>query len=455
MNEIKIFSPINNEYLGSTKAMTTDEIESSIKDLKNAFSSFSETSILKRAEYLKNVAKELDENTEELAKLLSMEIAKPYNSCVDEIKRSVYMIYYTIEEAIRINPETAKGDSYGVDGKISISEREALGVILCIAPFNYPINLSVSKIVPALITGNVVLFKPPTQGSLSAVKLANMFIKHMPKNVIKLATGKGSVIGDYINEHKDINYINFTGSTAVGKQIASKAGMKGLMLELGGKDAAIVLEDANLDKCAKDVVSGAFNYSGQRCTAIKRVLVKNEVADILVEKIHEHIKNLTIGNPLDNADITALIDTKSADFVKGLIDDAINKGAKLVIGNKREGNIIYPTLLDNVTLDMEVAFEEPFGPVLPIIRVDDIEQAIKIANMSDYGLQSSVYTSDMKKAFSIAKKLEVGTVQINNKTQRGPDNFPFLGIKDSGVGVQGIKNSILSMTKIKSIVFDM
>ncbi|WP_068268089.1 aldehyde dehydrogenase family protein [Caviibacter abscessus] len=455
MDDIKIYSPVDNSYLGSTKSMSTDEIEKSIQELLEAFKSYSNISITERVKCLKNVAKELESQTEELSKILAMEISKPYKACVDEIKRSVEMIYYTIEEGLRIESKVYEGDSYGVDGKIAIAKREPLGIVLCIAPFNYPINLSVSKIVPALITGNVVLFKPPTQGSISATKLADIFIKHMPKNTIKLATGKGSVIGDFINQHEDIKYINFTGSTQIGKQISFQAGMKGIMLELGGKDAAIVLSDADIDKCAKDIVSGAFSYSGQRCTAIKRVLVVNEVADELTDKIQKHIQNLKVGNPLNNCDITPLIDSKSADFVEGLIVDAIKKGSKLVIGNKREGNIIYPTLLDNVTLDMKVAFEEPFGPVLPIIRVKDEMEAIKIANMSQYGLQSSVYTKDMKKAFEIAKQLEVGTVQINNKTQRGPDNFPFLGIKDSGIGVQGIRNSIISMTKIKSIVFDM
>lgn len=455
MEDIKIYSPVDNSYLGSTKSMTTDEIDSSIRELKEAFKTYSNIGITERSKYLKNVAKELEEKTQDIAKVLAMEISKPYKACVDEIKRSVEMIYYTIEEGLRIESKIYEGDSYGVNGKVAIAKREPLGIILCIAPFNYPINLSVSKIVPALITGNVVLFKPPTQGSISAVKLADIFIKHMPENTIKLATGKGSIIGDYINCHKDVKYINFTGSTQVGKRIALQAGMKGIMLELGGKDAAIVLKDANLDKCAKDIVSGAFSYSGQRCTAIKRVLVVNEIADELISKIKNHIQNLKIGNPMDNCDITPLIDTKSANFVEDLIEDALKKGAKLILGNKRESNIIYPTLLDNVNLNMKVAFEEPFGPVLPIIRVKDENEAVKIANMSEYGLQSSVYTQNMQEAFEIAKQLEVGTVQINNKTQRGPDNFPFLGIKDSGIGIQGIRNSIISMTKIKSIVFDM
>ena len=228
-----------------------------------------------------------------------------------------------------------------------------------------------------------------------------------------------------------------------------------LLMELGGKDAAIVLKDADLDLAAKNIVAGAYSYSGQRCTAIKRALVVNEVADKLVEKIKMEIKNLKVGNPLElDADVVPLIDTKSADFVEGLINDAINLGGNLVVGGNREGNLIYPTLIDNVTKEMRIAWEEPFGPVLPIIRVNNVEEAIEIANRSEYGLQSSVFTENINDAFYVADKLEVGTVQVNNKTERGPDHFPFLGVKSSGVGVQGIKYSIEAMTRLKATIIN-
>ena len=178
------------------------------------------------------------------------------------------------------------------------------------------------------------------------------------------------------------------------------------------------------------------------------------VADKLVELLKEKVSKLTVGNPFDNVNITPLIDNKAADFVEKLYLDAKNKGAIELTKFKRENNLIYPTLMDNVSLDMELATVEPFGPILPIIRVKTEEEILEIANVSEYGLQSSVFTKDINKAFEFASKLEVGTVNINEKTQRGPDNFPFLGIKNSGVGVQGIRNSILSMMKIKTIVIN-
>ncbi len=455
MKKIEIFSPVNNELLGFVQAMETNKIDKMISDLEKGFINFKEISIFERANVLRKCAVILEKNKEKLAQILAMEISKTYEDSLLEIDRSVEMIYYTIEEALRINDEIYNGRSMG-SNKTAIVSREPLGVVLCISPFNYPINLSISKIIPALIMGNTVLLKPPTQGAIVCSEMVKVLNKALPKNVLKIVTGYGRVIGDYIVKHKSIKFINFTGSTGVGKDIANKSEMKGLMLELGGKDAAIVLEDSDLDRVSKEIVSGAFNYSGQRCTAIKRVLVEECIADKLVDKIEEKIKKLKVGHPMEKGvTITPLIDTKSADYVESLIEDALRKGAKLVLGNKREGNIIYPTLLDNVSLDMEVAFEEPFGPVLPIIRVKDSEEAVRIANMSEYGLQSSVFTKNMEKAFEIARKLEVGTVHINNKTSRGPDNFPFFGIKNSGIGVQGIKHSILSMTKLKSIVVDL
>lgn len=455
MDKIQIYSPIDGKLLGEVEAMTKKEIEEKIQKLKKAYKTFSELDILKRANYLRKASELIKNRAEDLAKLMTVEISKPYKDSLTEVLRSVEMMDYTIEEALRIQNEVYSGESFGSKDKVCLSLRQALGIILCIAPFNYPINLSLSKIVPALIMGNVVLFKPPTQGSLVCSEMVKILNEVLPEDVLTIATGRGSVIGDYINTHKDIAFINFTGSTQIGKRISNQADLKGLMMELGGKDAAIVLKDADLSKAASEIVKGAFSYSGQRCTAIKRVLVDKEVKEELVSKICDLVDKLKVGHPMDNADITPLIDSKSADFVQSLIDDAIDKNAKVLRGNKRKQNLIYPCILDNVTLDMKVAFEEPFGPVLPIITVANVDEAIEIANMSNYGLQSAIFTKDITKAFEIAKKLEVGTVHINNKTQRGPDNFPFLGIKDSGIGVQGIRYSILSMTRLKNIVFDM
>lgn len=455
---ISIYSPLTDEIIGQVKAMTLKEVEQQIQKAKNSLDSWKSKAVSERIDFLYKAADLIEENKDELSMLIVKEVGKDKKSANSEVKRTADFIRFTADTAKTMHGQSIVADSFpGAEkGRFAIINREPIGVILCISPFNYPVNLAASKIAPALIGGNTVVFKPATQGSLSGIFMAELFNKAgLPDGVLNIVTGKGSEIGDYVVTHEGIDFINFTGSTAVGKHVAKIAKMIPLLMELGGKDAAIVLEDADLDLAASQIIEGAYSYSGQRCTAIKRVIVLEQVADILVEKLNNNIRKLKIGNPLEeeyNCDIVPLINDHVADFVEGLIIDSKEKGAKLIYGGNRVKNLIEPTLFDYVTKDMRIAWEEPFGPVLPIIRVNSIEEALEIANLSEYGLQSSVFTKDINLAFEIAEKLEVGTVQINNKTERGPDNLPFLGIKDSGIGVQGISYSIEAMTRIKSTV---
>lgn len=456
-NDIKIYAPATGEELGSVPAMSQEDVDYVYETARAAQPAWRALSYVERAAYLHKAADILVRDAEKIGAVLSKEVAKGYKAAVSEVIRTAEIVRYAAEEGVRMEGEVLEGGSFDAASKkkIAIVRREPLGLVLAISPFNYPVNLAGSKIAPALISGNVVALKPPTQGSISGLLLAEVFAEAgLPAGVFSTITGRGSVIGDYIVEHEAVNFINFTGSTPIGERIGKMAGMRPIMLELGGKDSAIVLKDADLEKAAKNIVDGAFGYSGQRCTAVKRVLVQEEIADELVEIIREKVLTLTVGNPEDNADITPLIDSGAADFVEGLINDAVEKGAEVKTEIKREGNLICPVLFDKVTTDMKLAWEEPFGPVLPVIRVKSVEEAIEISNQSEYGLQASVFTNDFPLAFSIAEQLEVGTVHINNKTQRGTDNFPFLGAKKSGAGVQGVKYSIEAMTSVKSVVFD-
>ncbi|MGL4763131.1 MAG: NADP-dependent glyceraldehyde-3-phosphate dehydrogenase [Sarcina sp.] len=458
-NILEVKSPLDNSVLGTVQAMSQEDVDVVMASAKQSQKYWAETTIAHRAEVLYKVADLLLERKEELANLLMMEIAKDKKSSLSEITRTADFLKFTADAAKSIEGQSIPSDSFpGFNKrKISFVSREALGVVLAISPFNYPVNLAASKIGPALMAGNSVVFKPASQGALSGLFLAKVFKDAgIPAGVVNTVTGKGSVIGDYCVTHKDVDFVNFTGSTEIGRRISKITEMTPLLMELGGKDAAIVLEDADLDLTARNIVGGAFSYSGQRCTAVKRVLVMDKVADELIEKVVAEMAKLKVGSPLDieDAAVVPLIDTKAADFVEKLMKDATDKGAKVLFGGKREGNLIEPTLYDNVSLDMEIAWEEPFGPILPIIRVHSREEAIDIANKSEYGLQSSVFTQDIDEAFYIAKRLEVGTVQVNNKTERGPDHFPFLGVKSSGMGTQGIRYSIESMSRPKATVIN-
>lgn len=454
---IDIYSPIGGCIVGKVPEMTKEEVDFAIKCADEAQKSWRNVPVNKRAEILYKAADLLIEKVDEMSDIMMREIGKDKKSSESEILRSADYIRFTADTAKNLSGESIPGDSFPgfKKDKISLVTREPLGVVLAISPFNYPINLASSKIAPALIAGNSVVLKPATQGSLCGLYLAKIFEQAgVPAGVLNTVTGRGSEIGDYIVTHPEIDFINFTGSTEVGIRISKITSMVPLLMELGGKDAAIVLKDADLDLAASNIVSGAYSYSGQRCTAVKRILVVDEVADKLVEKVKEKVEKLKVGNPEDGADIVPLIDNKAADFVWELIDDAREKGAHVLVGGKREENLIYPTLFDYVTTDMRLAWEEPFGPVLPIIRVKDKDEAIDIANKSEYGLQSSVFTENINEAFYVADRLEVGTVQVNNKTERGPDHFPFLGVKASGIGTQGIRYSIEAMSRPKATVIN-
>lgn len=458
-NYIEIKSPIDGKIVGKVPAMTTEEVDKVIKIASCAQKKWSKVPINERAKILYKAADMLLERIEDLSDILIREIAKDKKSAESEIYRTADYIRFTADASKNLSGESILSDNFpGFNkNKISIVTREPIGVVLAISPFNYPINLSASKIAPALIAGNSVVLKPATQGSLCGLYLAKVFQEAgIPNGVLNTVTGRGSDIGDYIVTHPEIDFINFTGSSEIGLRISKITSMVPLLMELGGKDAAIVLKDADLDLAAKNIVDGAYSYSGQRCTAVKRVLVEEEVANDLSERVKKLVLELKVGNPTEkDITIVPLIDDKAADFVWELIDDAREKGAHLLVGGKRDGNIIYPTLFDNVTTEMRLAWEEPFGPVLPIIRVKNKDEAIEIANKSQYGLQAAVFTNNINDAFYVSSKLEVGSVQVNNKTERGPDHFPFLGVKASGIGIQGIKYSIESMSRPKGIVINL
>ena len=447
----------NKQTVGSVQAMTKEEIDEAANAAKAAQKLWEQQSLDERATLLYAWADELVARKEDIATTIMHEVGKNYADAEKEVVRTASFIKYTAEEGKRVHSDLLHGGSFdqAAANKVARVNRVPIGVVLAISPFNYPVNLAASKIAPALIAGNSVLFKPATQGSISGIKMIEALdAVGAPAGLVNTITGRGAEIGDYIVTHPIVNLVNFTGGSKTGLAISQKTAMIPVVLELGGKDPAIVLADAQLEKTARDIVSGAFSYSGQRCTAIKRVLVADEVADKLVSLIQDEISQLSVGSPEENAFVTPLINEQAADFVQSLIDDALAKGAALVTRNKREGNLIYPTLLDHVTTEMELAWEEPFGPVLPIIRVGSEEEAIAIANDSEYGLQASVFTSNIEKAIQIGNKLETGSVQINGRTERGPDHLPFLGVKKSGLGVQGIRHSILSMTREKVTVLN-
>ncbi|KAL3838564.1 hypothetical protein ACJIZ3_023155 [Penstemon smallii] len=456
---VPVINPTTRKTQYKVQACNQEEVDNVIESARVAQKSWAKTPLWKRAELLHKVAAILKQHTKPIADCLVKEIAKPAKDAHTEVVRSGDLVSYCAEEGIRV---LGKGNYLVSDSfpgnertKYCLTSKIPLGVVLAIPPFNYPVNLAVSKIAPALIAGNSLVLKPPTQGAVAALHMMHCFhLAGFPKGLISCVTGKGSEIGDFLTMHPGINCISFTGGDT-GIAISKKAGMVPLQMELGGKDACIILEDSDLDLAASNIVKGGFSYSGQRCTAVKVVLVIESIADTLVKKVNEKIEKLTVGPPEDNCDITPVVTECSANFIESLVMDAKQKGAKFCQEYRREGNLIWPLLLDCVRSDMRIAWEEPFGPVLPVIRIGSVEEAIRHCNASNFGLQGCIFTKDINKAILISDAMEMGTVQINSAPARGPDHFPFQGLKDSGIGSQGITNSINMMTKVKSTVINL
>lgn len=465
-NTITIKSPIDDSVLGSIQDMNTDEIDIVIDSSKKAFNLWKDTDISYRIEILHKASEIIRENKDLLVTLIIKEIGKPYTESMDEVLRTADLIDFYAEEGQRIYGEVLTSDMYprSKKGKIAITKRVPIGIILSIPPFNYPLNETIPKIVGAIISGNTTILKAPSVGGITNIILGEIFKSAgLPNGVLNIISGQSSVIGDYILQKKEIDGLNFTGGNKTAMHIQTLLSQRNtpfptILMGLSGKDAAIVLKDADLDKTATEIAIGAFSFAGQRCTAIKRVLIENDIADIFIEKLKKIVEERYIlGDPIDkNILLGPVINDQEANHIESLLNDAMDKCAKIITGGKINGRFIEATILDNVTENMNIAWEEQFGPLLPIIRVKDVHQAIEISNKSEYGLQSSVFTKDISKAFLCAEKLEVGGVQINGRDSRGPDNFPFNGIKNSGYGnIQGAKYLIESLTRIKTTIINL
>ena len=451
LQEVK--NPYNGEVIDSVPIAHRQIADLAIMEANNAKESLVEMSAFKVSNKLYNVCEKLKDNKDDLAKLLTMEVGKPINESLVELDRSIGTLKLAAEEAKRIYGESVPLDA-GLNGKgfFAFTQRVPLGVVAAITPFNYPLNLTIHKIAPAIACKNTVIIKPPTEAPLTVMKFAEILNEEFPDGVVNTITGYGSEVGDYLVTSNEINKISFTGSVTTGLMISQKAGMKKVTLELGGNDPLIVLKDADIDKAVKGVINGAFLNAGQVCMGVKRIIVEEEIVKQFAQKLVDETEKLVMGNPLDeNTTLGTLINEKSAMQVEETVNNAVNEGAKILTGGVRDGAFYEATVIDDVTPDMDLVVNETFGPIAPIIHVNGVEEAIDVANATEYGLQAGVFTADYANAMRCANEIEAGTVFINKQSTFRTDNMPFGGFKNSGVGKEGIKYAVDEMTKTKLI----
>ncbi len=457
---VEVRSPIDDSVVGLLQVVTTQEIDAVMAAAKASQRQWEATPLNQRIKIMHLAADWVRHFEEYLTALLVREIGKTTEEAKSEIKRTADLIDYYADEAQSIRGETLDSDNFpGYDkGRIGLVERVAWGTVLAIAPFNYPVNLSASKIAPALLMGNSVVFKPPTQGGISGIHLAQIFLKAgVPEGVLTCVTGTGADIGDYLVSHPGVDCITFTGSSDTGSAIAKKAGMKPLVFECGGNNPAVVLPDADMNLAAREIVKGAFSYAGQRCTGIKYVLAMpatmEELQPAIMKAFGEMVK---MGDPRspETKLVGPVVSESAATEIEGHIAQAIQNGAVVLSGAKRSRAYVEPTILTNVKPNWTICSCEVFGPILSLIPIGSVAEAITTVNNSRFGLQASVFTKDEGAGIVVAKQLGVGTVQINGSPQRGPDHFPFLGVKRSGLGVQGVRYSLEEMSRLRPIVLN-
>ena len=409
---------------------------------KKALPGWADTPAPARAAVLFKALEIMRRRSDEIARTITIEEGKPLADAQGEVKRAMNIIEYAAGEGRRMFGYTTPSE---IPNTVAYTVRRPLGVVGIITPWNFPIAIPAWKIAPALICGNALVFKPASGTPFSAVKLVEIFEEAgLPPGILNLITGPGSVVGNALVESPLVNAISFTGSTEVGTDLyASSARMlKKVQAEMGGKNAVILLADADLDKALGGIIQGAFGSTGQRCTATSRVIVEDAIYDEFMEQLIARTSKLKLGNGLDaDVDISPLSSKNQYDTVMEYIGIGTEEGADLIFGGRSpsggifdEGYYIEPTIFAGVEQDMRIAQEEIFGPVLTVFRASGLEDAIQISNNVKFGLSSSIYTKDLTQAFEYINTVEAGMVHVNAPTLGGEVHLPFGGLKSSGVG---------------------
>jgi lactaldehyde dehydrogenase / glycolaldehyde dehydrogenase len=450
--------PATQEIIAQVPACTKEDTERAILSAKEAFKSWKSLASYQRAEYVMkwlNLMKE-EESLQAIGKAITLEMGKPFAAAKSEVFYGADLGEYQSQWARRMDGEIVESDS---SKEKILMYREPLGVIGVIVPWNFPIYVLIRKIVPALIAGNTVVVKPSFKSPTSALELAECINRAgMPEGVINIVTGHDEVVGETLTSSEHINMVTFTGSTKVGQHIMEKCArnMTRISLELGGKAPAIVLEDADIELAVKAIKGGRLSNSGQVCSNTERVYVHRSVKDEFTKKLLEAFTEVTIGDGLENPEIEmgCLISANDAKRVHNMVQEAVQEGASILCGGEfieGLGESFYPpTLLDNCNQTMKIVHDEIFGPVLPLVVFDTLEEAIEMANDSQYGLTSNIYTNNYKYVMELTSHLEAGEVYVNRQQGEAYQGY-HSGWKQSGIGGDDGKHGFEEFLQIKTV----
>ncbi|MFJ8072230.1 aldehyde dehydrogenase family protein [Peribacillus sp. NPDC096447] len=454
--KIEILDPQDNSLIATVPAANEKDVLHSIEEAKKGAKIAADMPTHERIAILNRAADWIYEHKEKYAMTIAREGSKTIKEARKEVVRCIETLRISAEEARRINGETISFDQMpGSEDRMGYYYRFPVGIIVAITPFNDPLNLVAHKVGPAIASGNAIIVKPAPATPLSALLLAEAFEKAgLPPKVLSVITGYPGDMGESLITHSAIRMISFTGGLATGQAIMQKAGLKKMNMELGSNSPVIVMEDADLEEAVESTVSGAFWAAGQNCLGVQRVYVQEDVYKDFIGKFVNRTQQYRVGNKLsEETDMGPMISEKEAKRVESWVNEAVEKGANLLCGGKRQGSFYYPTVLENVPAHCKLATEEVFGPVVTIHSVPDLDTAIFQSNNVDFGLQAGIFTRDLDRAFGAIRKLDVGGVMINDSSDYRIDAMPFGGVKGSGLGREGIKFALQEMTETKVVCF--
>ena len=450
----EVRNPYDDSVIGVTSFATEQDYEDAVTAAESAFEEMRRLGTYERAQILQKLTDGLKAREEEIARMIAQEAGKPLRDARAEAARGVFTFQTAVEEAKRIGGEVIPLDLMASSaGRFGITRRFPIGPIAGISPFNYPLNLALHKIAPAIAAGNTIVLKPPTRDPLTMLLVAEILADAgLPKGAVSVMP-MDRATGDRLVTDDRFKLLSFTGSPAVGWDMKNRAGKKKVVLELGGNAGVIVDQDANLDFAASRIRTGAFSYAGQVCISVQRAYIHRSRFEEFSNKLVEQIQAMKIGDPLDEAtDLGPMIDNKAAQRTEEWVKQAVEEGAHILIGGKAEGRFFQPTVLTDPRSTSFVCSREAFAPLVNLFPFDDFEEALTEVNDSVFGLQAGVFTANLEHALHAFETLEVGGVMINDIPTYRIDHMPYGGVKDSGLSREGLRYSIEDMTEPRLMV---
>ncbi len=452
----EVRNPFSGDVVATVPRAGPDDVERALTAAVEGATAMRRLTAHERAAFVQRAADLLEAAEDELARTISAEEGKPLAEALAEARRTPDVLRLAASEGARMHGETIPVDAApGNADKIAFTLRQPCGVVVAITPFNYPLLLVAHKVGPALAAGNAVILKPAGQTPLTALALTRLFLEAgAPEHAVQCLTGPGGELGPALCADTRVRKISFTGSAAVGREIARVAGVKRLSLELGSNCPLVVLPDADVEQVSAATATGGYANAGQACISVQRILVAREVYGDFLDALQPRVDAIRVGDPFEEGTgVSALINEREAERVEGVIREAVGAGASLVTGGERERGVVRPAIVADVTPEMAISRDELFGPAVAVTRVDGVEEAIELANASEYGLGAGIFTKDVGNALRFARDVDTGNVQINNTPLWRADLMPYGGLKGSGIGKEGPRYAIEEMTELKSVVF--